>query len=161
MSEIDAYAIRHNLWATRRLLDHAKTLTPEQLELSVAGTAGSIRFCLAHIVGADQRYLAGLGVEPEEAWREAEDSDLENVAEIHAANERDWERLLREPAELDAWIERRGHLVHRVMFPAQAIHHGTDHRTQVGTILLHHGLELPDLDVWTYAESQGDLKPAE
>lgn len=157
---IDAYAVRHNLWGTRTLLEHARTLAPEQLELSVAGTAGSIREQLAHIVGADQRYLAGLGVEPEEAWRESADSQLDKVAEIHAANERAWERLLAQPPDLDAWYERRGELIHRVMYPAQAIHHGTDHRTQIGTILLHHGLPLPDLDVWTYADSLGDLKPA-
>ena len=163
MDRIDAaYAIRHNLWGTRVLVEHAQTLPPDQLELTVAGTAGSIRFCLAHIVGADQRYLLQLGVDPESDFRESAESDLETVLSVHAANEKGWDRLLAEPPDLDAWNPpRRGYSVHRVLLPAQAIHHGTDHRTQVGTILLHHGLELPDLDVWTYAQKLGDLKPVE
>src|SRR5438270_4813770 len=150
---IDAYSVRHNLWATRRLLEHARKLRNDQLELTVAGTAGSIRFCLAHIVAADQRYLAGLGAKIEQPFREAKDSDLTEATRVHSANQSAWERLLDAEPNLDRWFERpqRGDRLRLVMLPAQAVHHGTDHRTQIGTILLHHSLELPNLDVWTYA----------
>jgi uncharacterized damage-inducible protein DinB len=155
-----AYAIRHNLWATRRLLEHAQTLEPDQLELTVSGTSGSIRLCLAHIVGAEQRYLAGLGAKIDTPFREAADSSLEQVIAVHGANELAWERLLENSPDLDGWLERpaRGDRVRLGVLPAQSIHHGTDHRTQVGTILLHHGLPLPDLDVWTYAAQVGDYE---
>ena len=32
----------------------------------------------------------------------------------------------------------------------QALHHGNDHRTQVCSTLGALGLEVPDIDVWTY-----------
>lgn len=41
---------------------------------------------------------------------------------------------------------------------AQAIHHADDHRSQVLSILGAHGLDVPDLDVWRYAESAGLLQ---
>jgi uncharacterized damage-inducible protein DinB len=151
-----AYAIRHNAWATRRLLAHAATLTSAQLESTVSGTAGSVRYCLAHIVSADQRYLMRLGIQPSVPLRETDDADLATIAAAHEQNERAWERLLADPPDLDGWITVRDGRVRGPVLPAQAIHHGTDHRTQVGTILLHHGLELPDLDVWTYAAEIGD-----
>ena len=155
-----AYAVRHNLWATRRLLEFGQTLSPEQLELTVEGTAGSIRYGVVHIVSADQRYLTALGVKVTPQFREAADSELAEALAAHAANEQAWEALLAAPLDLDRWHERpeRHDRLRRVMIPAQAVHHGTDHRTQVGTILLHHGLELPDLSVWSYAAEHGDYQ---
>src|SRR5438132_5813683 len=49
--------LRHDVWATERLIEHCRGLTPEQLELTVPGTYGTIRRTLAHIVAADERYL--------------------------------------------------------------------------------------------------------
>lgn len=152
-----AYAIRHHVWATRRLLEYAQGLSPAQRALTVPGTAGSLNFCLAHVVGADQRYLRGLGAEIEPPFWEAEDSDLADMLAAHAAGERAWERFLAAPPDLDGWFARPDSRVRRIVLPAQAIHHGTDHRTQVGTILLHHGLELPAVAVWAYAREAGDF----
>ena len=55
-------ALRHDLWATEKLLAHLRTLTKEQLELTAPGTYGSIRQTLAHLVRGDERYLMRLGV---------------------------------------------------------------------------------------------------
>jgi hypothetical protein len=38
---------------------------------------------------------------------------------------------------------------------AQAIHHADDHRGHILSILGARGLDVPDLDVWAYAESAG------
>jgi hypothetical protein len=35
---------------------------------------------------------------------------------------------------------------------AQAIHHADDHRSHILSILGARGLEVPELDVWAYAE---------
>jgi uncharacterized damage-inducible protein DinB len=40
---------------------------------------------------------------------------------------------------------------------AQALHHGTDHRSQIGTALSSLGVEPPDLDVWVYGELVGKV----
>jgi len=38
---------------------------------------------------------------------------------------------------------------------AQALHHGTDHRSQVCTALTTLGIEPPNIDVWAYGEAVG------
>jgi uncharacterized damage-inducible protein DinB len=38
---------------------------------------------------------------------------------------------------------------------AQAIHHGTDHRSQVCTALTTLGVTPPEIDAWDYARSLG------
>ena len=40
---------------------------------------------------------------------------------------------------------------------AQALHHGTDHRSQVCTALTALGIEPPEIDVWAFAAEQGRL----
>jgi len=45
---------------------------------------------------------------------------------------------------------------------AQAIHHADDHRSHVLSILGARGLAVPEpngLDVWGYAEAQGQMQP--
>lgn len=42
---------------------------------------------------------------------------------------------------------------------AQYIHHGSDHRAHVGTILGAHGVAGPALDVWAYGRSTGEVIP--
>jgi uncharacterized damage-inducible protein DinB len=38
---------------------------------------------------------------------------------------------------------------------AQALHHGTDHRSQICTALTTLGVEPPFIDVWDYGEQDG------
>jgi uncharacterized damage-inducible protein DinB len=38
---------------------------------------------------------------------------------------------------------------------AQAIHHGTDHRSQICTALTTLGIEPPEIDVWAFADQDG------
>ena len=40
---------------------------------------------------------------------------------------------------------------------AQALHHGTDHRSQICTALTTIGIEPPAIDVWDYAWKDGRL----
>ena len=40
---------------------------------------------------------------------------------------------------------------------AQALHHGTDHRSQVCTALTSLGVEPPAIDVWDFAEKDGRI----
>jgi uncharacterized damage-inducible protein DinB len=41
---------------------------------------------------------------------------------------------------------------------AQVIHHGTDHRSQICTILTSLGVEPPEIDVWAFASTGGRLR---
>jgi uncharacterized damage-inducible protein DinB len=38
---------------------------------------------------------------------------------------------------------------------AQALHHGTDHRSQICTALTTLGVEPPSIDVWDFGERDG------
>jgi len=49
--------MRHDVWATGMLLDHCRSLTQEQLQLTAPGTYGSIQKTFAHIVRANEGYL--------------------------------------------------------------------------------------------------------
>ena len=40
---------------------------------------------------------------------------------------------------------------------AQALHHGTDHRSQVCTALTSLGIEPPEIDAWDFADQGGRL----
>jgi len=37
------------------------------------------------------------------------------------------------------------------------VHHGTDHRSQVASILTSRGIAAPELSVWAFAEGTHDL----
>src|SRR5438093_13121271 len=52
--------MRHGVWANEKLLDRCRALTDEQLGLTVAGTYGTIRNTLAHIVASEEGYLVRL-----------------------------------------------------------------------------------------------------
>ena len=51
--------------------------------------------------------------------------------------------------EMNAWVPL-----------TQFVHHGSDHRAQIGTILGANGLEAPDLQVWPYAVELGATREA-
>jgi len=43
------------------------------------------------------------------------------------------------------------------LFLQQAVNHGTEHRSQVATILTHLGIEPLRMDGWTYFFSSGQM----
>ncbi len=57
--------LRHDVWATRLLLDGCRVLSQEQLLHTVPGTYGTIRKTLAHIVRANEGYLNTYGLIPQ------------------------------------------------------------------------------------------------
>jgi uncharacterized damage-inducible protein DinB len=153
----DAFA--HHVWATLRLIDASLPLTREQLEAAVAGTYGSILETMRHLVEADTYYLAHLTSDPA---REI-DSGQMGLRELGAAmeaDERTWIELLAGDLDADTVVkdvdeegyERDASIGIRL---AQAIHHGTDHRSQICTALTKLGLEPPLIDVWTFGVQTG------
>jgi len=155
--------MQHDIWATERLMQRCRKLTRDQLELTVPGTFGTIRRTLAHIVAADERYLARLlGVWDEEPLREAPDVALDTIAQ-HLPHVRDGVERLFSGATLDPervladtplrrFAPNSARFEMEVWVPAaQLINHGTDHRTHVNTILGANGLETVDVQVWPYA----------
>jgi len=150
-------AFDHHVWATIRVLDVCLELTPEQLATTVPGTYGSILETMRHTVGSDSWYLHVMRGEDQI------DEDHMDLPELRAAMEANgtaWSAFLADAPDPDAVIVQpaddgssfRGPLGIRL---AQAVHHGTDHRSQVCTALTTLGLEPPAIDVWDYGERVG------
>ena len=150
----------HDRWATLRLFDHLAQLPPETLELDAPGTYGTIGATLEHIVDAAEAYLARLEGRPVadsrgpdepapslEELRGRADAALGRITAI--AMERDGAervtgryRSTGEDFDLPAWL-----------FLVQAVHHGTDHRTHICTVLGARELPTPEIDVWSHEET--------
>jgi uncharacterized damage-inducible protein DinB len=154
----DAFA--HHTWATIRLIDACAALTLAQLETAVAGTYGSILGTLRHLVGSDSfDLLVARGtVMPPVAARDAD------LAELRAAmdrNGREWSLLLAadpDPAtvlrEVDPGdgFQRDAPLAIRL---AQALHHGSEHRSQVCTALTILGVKPPAISAFDFGLAAG------
>jgi uncharacterized damage-inducible protein DinB len=157
-----ADAFDHHVWATLRLIDACLPLTDEQLASPFPGTFGSILQTLRHLVGADCSYLellSGGKVRPI-------DEDAMDLFALRAAMEANgpaWAEVLEGDLEPDAMIIRyrddgsEGHAPLGIRL-AQAIHHGSDHRSQVCTALTNLGITPPEIDAWDFAFEGGRLE---
>jgi uncharacterized damage-inducible protein DinB len=150
---------RHHTWATRELLAACRDLTGEQLEASVKGTYGGIRATFHHVLESDAYYLGLLSGSPPAWYREEEDEPPPSMDELErrAADlvER-WERFLAgPPIDPGRWIGRENWEVEAGVLLAQALDHGSEHRSQVATILTQVARQPPSLDGWAYGEVSG------
>jgi len=160
-------ALRHDLWATEKLIAHLRTLKKEQLDLGAPGTYGSIRHTLAHLVRGDERYLVRLGVLSGPTLSEDNEASLDEIAShlarvktavegLFTGSQFDPEQVVLDtfrrvptdpPLEIESWT-----------MLAQFTHHGSDHRAHIGTILGAHGLPTVELDVWAYGRETGAIR---
>lgn len=158
-----ADAFDHHVWATLRVIDACMALTPEQLETTVPGTFGSILATLRHIVGADSWYLyrtSGGRVDP------IEDEDSMDVASLRSAMEGyadAWASVLADdphPDTVISVVRDDGSETHAPMGIrlAQALHHGTDHRSQIATALTTLGIDPPEIDLWAFGQETGRVR---
>jgi uncharacterized damage-inducible protein DinB len=153
----DAFA--HHVWATLTLIDTCLELSPEQLGSTAPGTYGSILDTMRHLVGADASYLFVTtgGRTPQI------DEDSMDLPELRAVMERHgpaWSELLAQDPDPGVVLVRHrddGSETHAPMSIrlAQVLHHGTDHRSQICTVLTTLGIEPPFIDVWDYGHLDG------
>ena len=156
----DAFA--HHVWATLKLIDSCLALDPAQLETTVPGTYGSIIETMRHTVGADANYLFVLsgGQTPD---IDGDHEDHMDLTELRAAMEGHgaaWPAILADDPDPDTVLERHrddGSQTHAPVSIrlAQALHHGTDHRSQICTALTTLGVEPPFIDVWDFGLLDG------
>lgn len=154
--------LRHDVWATQALLERCAGLSEAQLALTAPGTYGTIRRTFAHIVRANEGYLNTYGVIPQPFIEVGDSTPMDEIASrlsrVREAIERlfkegevDFDRRIRDErrkAQLDLWVPL-----------IQFSHHGSDHRSQICTILSLNGLDVPDLDVWAYATAEKAFIP--
>jgi uncharacterized damage-inducible protein DinB len=158
-SSLLADAFAHHVWASIRVIDVCIELSLEQLETGVPGTYGSILDTARHLVGADASYLFVTS----DGRTQPIDEDHMSLPELRAQMERHgpaWSQVLdRDPDPGAVLVRHRddGSETHAPVSIrlAQALHHGTDHRSQICTVLTTLGVEPPLIDVWDFGEQEG------
>ena len=153
----DAFA--HHVWASLQMIDACLALDPAQLETTVPGTYGSIIETVRHLVGADAGYLFVLS-DGERSLIDAEQMDLAQLRTAMVENGPAWSELLARDLDPDAAVVRHrddGSESHAPLSIrlAQAIHHGTDHRSQICTALTSLAIAPPEIDVWSFGQQDG------
>lgn len=154
---------RHNTMMNERLLEACRQLSTEQLQATAPGTFGTVGATLVHIANAQVGYAARVRDTerpeslPEDPFpgfdRLAERFDLGNSsleeAVALAGEEREIQVTGDEPGE--TWRMPASLIL------LQAINHGTEHRSQIATVLTQLGIEPPEMDGWTYFEDSGRM----
>jgi uncharacterized damage-inducible protein DinB len=142
--------------------DRRLPLNTKQLATAVPGTYGSILETMRHLVEGDSDYLSIMTGDPTHLIG-TEHMDL---PELRVAMENDgvlWSGLLAHDLDPNAMVneiddddgfERDATIGIRL---AQALHHGTDHRSQICTALTAFGVEPPGIDAWTYGLQVGHV----
>jgi uncharacterized damage-inducible protein DinB len=156
---------RHNTMMNQRLLEACRQLSPEQLGATATGTYGSIGSTLVHIASAQEGYAARL-LDTERPERLPEDPfpGFEALAERFARGDAQLEEAATR-AGLDRRVQVTGEdpsgtwWMPVSLFLLQAVNHGTEHRSQVATILSQLGIEPPNMDGWTYIDASGQFVP--
>jgi uncharacterized damage-inducible protein DinB len=154
----DAFA--HHAWANLRLLDACQELPDEQLSGPVPGTYGSILDTFRHLVDSDGWYFF-IATGDRAYMIEKQQLGIPELRTAAAGHGAAWARLLGEhddpetilrEVDDDDGYERR---IPIGVLLAQALHHGTDHRSQVCTALTALGVGPPDIDLWAYGDATG------
>jgi uncharacterized damage-inducible protein DinB len=154
---------KHNAMMNQRLMEACRGLSSEQLGATATGTYGTIGATLVHIANAQEGYAARLlDVERPERLDEDPFPGFEVVAE----------HLAHGDAQLEEAATKAGHdrkvkvtgddppggwWMPVSLFLVQAVNHGTEHRSQVATILTQLGVEPPEMDGWTYFFQSGQM----
>jgi uncharacterized damage-inducible protein DinB len=156
-----ADAFGHHVWASIRVLDACAGLDDAQLATTVPGTYGSIIDTLCHLVDGDVFYVDVLrGGEPEPFDKAA--SHIPTLRAVMEAHDPEWQRLVAgdlDPTAVVIEYEASGYETHAPLGIrlAQALYHGTDHRSQVCTALTVLGIEPPAIEVWDFAARDGRM----
>ena len=160
--------VRHNTWANLQLLAFCARLPEEQLAWTTPGVYGTVQATLQHTISAEHGYLFSLtGEMPPGGMPTAGTAlPLADLTARAASNGERLERVLGGAFEPERVITRRNGKATAAIIVAQYIHHGSDHRAHVGTILGAHGVEpLLDaqgngFDLWGFGRTTGEVTSA-
>ena len=156
---------RHNSMMNRRLLDACRQLSSDQLGATATGTYGSIGATLVHIANAQDGYAARL-LDTDRPERLPEDPfpGFEAVEERFAHGDAQLEEAAAQAGQ-DRKVQVTGDdppgtwWMPVPLFLLQAVNHGTEHRSQVATIMTQLGVEPPEMDGWTYFFASDQMIP--
>jgi uncharacterized damage-inducible protein DinB len=158
---------RHNAMMNQRLVEACRQLPPQQLGVTATGTYGSIGATLVHVANAQVGYAARLlDTERPEPIPEEPFPGFEALAERFAHGDAQLEEAATR-AEQDRQVQVTGDdppgtwSMPVSLFLLQAVNHGTEHRSQVATILTQVGVEPPEMDGWAFFFASGRMVAVE
>ena len=161
MSDLSVPILYDN-WATEKVAEFCAALPPEQRALTTPGTMGTIEATVIHMVAAKERYAASLrgSPPPDDAIRETTTKDLGHVVGRSRKLSEWFATFAKGTVDLDRMLERRGAdgVVQQVptdILLAQFIHHGNEHRAQLGSIFGAHGIEPPHYSAFNWGHELG------
>jgi uncharacterized damage-inducible protein DinB len=156
MASTLVHLFRHNRWANRLMMEACRGLSDQDLDATVAGTYGSIRDTITHLIRAESGYAFRLIGGERTFGREAPFPGVEGAIEVlektgsaleEVAADLDPSRII-EIVTDEATTQIPGFVV-----LLQAVNHATDHRSHIATILTQLGQQPPELDLWSYDDA--------
>jgi uncharacterized damage-inducible protein DinB len=158
----------YNNWANRQIIEACLKLNDAQLDAPpTSATYGSIRETLVHMIAAQQRYLHHLTLPLEVRLKQVypdfageqytQPFPLEEVADSTGEAFLALVRGERSLFQLSEIHTPDGYIVEPWVLMVQVISHGHEHREQIKSMLTALGIRPPEIDGWTYGETQGAL----
>lgn len=148
----------HNLWANMGIFECCASLTDEQLDATISGTFGTIRETLQHITTSEQSYFSRISTG--QPLRRPDDALPPTMAEMLASIQTTGAGFITwAPTVLASDMVRidwdgTPRDVPKTIILTQVINHATEHRAQIMAILTQLGIQPPELDGWSFFDSQ-------
>jgi uncharacterized damage-inducible protein DinB len=153
--------LAYTTWASRRLVDAAARLSPDELKRDFQTADHSVLGTLVHVFAADRIWLARVtGGAPQPFISEADYSlaVLQNEWPVLLDNWRKWALSITDQTaqESIAYKDTQGNAFSRPLWQLilHVVNHGTHHRGQVSGFLRTMGQTPPPLDLTAYYREQ-------
>lgn len=147
---------KYNLWANLHLLDACAQLSDAQLDATMAGTFGSVRETLMHLLASEEGYVGAItGTSPTPRLKDL--TTFPGFDELRQRAERSGKKLITIAEQRDLsqtlYLDEGTYEALAIVVVIQAINHTIDHRSQIATLLSQQGIEPPCLDAWGYNDA--------
>jgi len=157
-------AIDYDNWATEKVARFCAALSAGQRALTTPGTMGTVEATLIHLVAAKERYATALRgtPPPDDAILETRTKDLDAVV-ARAQKLSEWfAEFGKGPIDVERIITRRAADRSTQQMPtgiliAQFLHHGNEHRAQLGSIFGANGIEPPHYSAFNWGNELGKI----
>ena len=145
---------RYNSWANREMTAFCRELPEDILALTAPGTSRKIQATLEHICWSEILFLSQMVKEmPPHIPEHGSPLDLAKVERLFGIIAGTWDEAAHDPGPADRLVTRSWGSSRAGALMAQVMHHGSEHRTQIATVLGAAGIELPRLDAWGYGQA--------
>ena len=151
-----ANLLRFNQWANLELIDACAQLDAALLDTPLAGTQGSVRSTLWHIIELEYRYFGALQGNVDAASFSlpgAPDGELSTLRVLALDSGEQlvaWAEATSGDPMIESTFQGRPFAAPASVFVGQTLNHAKEHRQQLHEALLRQGITMPDLSAWVW-----------